>query len=235
MNISSQSWTKWYFSMYNVHILLCLLKSSQIYDLLYIWHRYIFSPHIFFFFCQGRLRSLSHLEKISQLHEQNPLNSRLQATGQQPGEELLPEDEPAQPAEAGAQPFAPDEAVLSQLVDMGFSRNGCTRALYETKNSGVEAAMNWVMEHMGDANFNDPFVDPNAAKPKKSVVVPDEGDTFFFIYPLTLCFILLKFFKMAGKFLQNDEIMFSINVVQSFWNFLFKSIYRISLNNVLEH
>ena len=137
MNISSQSWTKWYFSMYNVHILFCLLKSSQIYDLLYMWHRYIFSPHIFFFFCQGRLRSLSHLEKISQLHEQNPLNSRLQATGQQPGEELLPEDEPAQPAEAGAQPFAPDEAVLSQLVDMGFSRNGCTRALYETKNSGI--------------------------------------------------------------------------------------------------
>jgi ubiquitin carboxyl-terminal hydrolase 5/13 len=43
---------------------------------------------------------------------------------------------------------------------MGFSRNGCSRALYETKNSGVEAAMNWVMEHMGDANFNDPFVDP---------------------------------------------------------------------------
>ena len=59
---------------------------------------------------------------------------------------------------------------------MGFSRNGCTRALYETKNSGVEAAMNWVMEHMGDPNFNDPFVDPNAAKPKKSVVVPDEGN-----------------------------------------------------------
>ena len=59
---------------------------------------------------------------------------------------------------------------------MGFSRNGCTRALYETKNSGVEAAMNWVMEHMGDANFNDPFVDPNAAKPKKSIVVPDEGN-----------------------------------------------------------
>merc|ERR1712008_201758 len=102
--------------------------------------------------------------------------SRLQATGQQPGEELLPDDEPAQPAEAGAQPFAPDEAVLSQLVDMGFSRNGCTRALYETKNSGVEAAMNWVVEHMGDANFNDPFVDPNAAKPKKSTVQVDEGN-----------------------------------------------------------
>ena len=59
-----------------------------------------------------------------------------------------------------AAPFVPDEGVLAQLVDMGFSRNGCTRALYETKNSGVEAAMNWVMEHMGDANFNDPFVDP---------------------------------------------------------------------------
>merc|ERR1719435_75605 len=36
--------------------------------------------------------------------------------------------------------------------------------------------MNWVMEHMGDANFNDPFVDPNAAKAKKSSVVPDEGN-----------------------------------------------------------
>ena len=83
---------------------------------------------------------------------------RLQAQGQQPGEESLPEEEAEPPKEAA--PFVPDEAVLSQLVDMGFSRNGCTRALYETKNSGVEAAMNWVMEHMGDANFNDPFVDP---------------------------------------------------------------------------
>ncbi len=84
--------------------------------------------------------------------------SMLKSAGPQPGEELLPEDEPQAAAEAVA--FAPDEAVLAQLVDMGFSRNGCTRALYETKNSGVEAAMNWVMEHMGDANFNDPFVDP---------------------------------------------------------------------------
>ena len=84
----------------------------------------------------------------------------LQATGQQPGEELLPDDDPTPEVKEAPQPFHPDEAVLYQLVDMGFSRNGCTRALYETKNSGVEAAMNWVMEHMGDANFNDPFVDP---------------------------------------------------------------------------
>ena len=88
--------------------------------------------------------------------------SRLKAAGRQPGEELLPDDEPVQGADGGqaAEPFVPDEAVLDQLVDMGFSRNGCTRALHETKNSGVEAAMNWVMEHMGDSNFNDPFVDP---------------------------------------------------------------------------
>merc|ERR1719225_637018 len=107
--------------------------------------------------------------------------SRLQATGQQPGEELLPDDEPAAQPAAAAQPFAPDEAVLSQLVDMGFSRNGCTRALFETKNSGVEAAMNWVMEHMGDANFNDPFVDPNAAKPKKATVQVDEGNVLMLV------------------------------------------------------
>jgi len=99
--------------------------------------------------------------------------SKLAGNGLQPGEEVLPDDEPVKKEEAT--PFVPDEGVLAQLVDMGFSRNGCTRALYETKNSGVEAAMNWVMEHMGDANFNDPFVDPNAAK-TKSKVVPDEGN-----------------------------------------------------------
>jgi hypothetical protein len=34
---------------------------------------------------------------------------------------------------------------------MGFNIEGCKRAVYNTNNSGVEAAMNWVMEHMEDA------------------------------------------------------------------------------------
>ena len=56
--------------------------------------------------------------------------------------------------------IVPDQAIVNQLVDMGFGLEGCKKAVFHTKNAGAEAAMNWVMEHMGDADFNDPFVQP---------------------------------------------------------------------------
>lgn len=40
--------------------------------------------------------------------------------------------------------------IVSQLMDMGFPLEACRRAVFTTKNSGVENAMNWVMEHMDD-------------------------------------------------------------------------------------
>jgi uncharacterized UBP type Zn finger protein len=43
-----------------------------------------------------------------------------------------------------------DPSVVQQLVDMGFPEDACKKAVYLTKNSGVEAAMQWVMEHIGD-------------------------------------------------------------------------------------
>jgi ubiquitin carboxyl-terminal hydrolase 5/13 len=43
-----------------------------------------------------------------------------------------------------------DEAQVSQLADMGFPLNACIKAVYHTKNAGIEQAMNWVMEHMDD-------------------------------------------------------------------------------------
>jgi len=43
-----------------------------------------------------------------------------------------------------------DEAVISQLVDMGFPRNACVKGVYFSNNTGVEAAMNWIVEHMDD-------------------------------------------------------------------------------------
>lgn len=52
---------------------------------------------------------------------------------------------------------AVDETVVVQLMEMGFQRNACTRALVATGNSGAEMAMNWIMEHMGDADINDPI------------------------------------------------------------------------------
>lgn len=49
-------------------------------------------------------------------------------------------------------PAAPmlDESVIIQLVEMGFPMDACRKAVYYTGNSGVEAAMNWVMSHMDD-------------------------------------------------------------------------------------
>lgn len=43
-----------------------------------------------------------------------------------------------------------DEVVVMQLVSMGFPLEGCKRAVHQTHNQGVEPAMNWILEHMGD-------------------------------------------------------------------------------------
>ena len=43
-----------------------------------------------------------------------------------------------------------DEGVVFQLVEMGFPMEACKKAVFNTNNSGVESAMNWVMEHMED-------------------------------------------------------------------------------------
>ncbi|KAG7204041.1 hypothetical protein KM043_001900 [Ampulex compressa] len=87
----------------------------------------------------------------------------LRGTGLQPSEELLPKT-------AGTEPPPPvyDAAILNQLIDMGFPPEACKRALYFTENCGLEAATNWVMEHIADSDFADPFVPPGIdVKPSK--------------------------------------------------------------------
>ena len=97
--------------------------------------------------------------------------SQLRGSGQKPGEVSLPEDE----AGAAAPAVVIDEATVAQLMDMGFAKDGCRRAVYNTGNAGVEAAMNWVMEHMGDPDFGDPFNPPGAASGgKKKCTAGDE-------------------------------------------------------------
>lgn len=79
----------------------------------------------------------------------------LRGAGPQPEEEPLPElvgSPPPQPAY--------DENVLSQLQDMGFPLEACKRAIFFTHNSGVENATQWIMEHISDSDFSDPFVPP---------------------------------------------------------------------------
>ena len=43
-----------------------------------------------------------------------------------------------------------DESVVTQLVEMGFPVEACRKGVHLTGNTGVEAAMNWVMSHMDD-------------------------------------------------------------------------------------
>ena len=43
-----------------------------------------------------------------------------------------------------------DEAVVSQLTEMGFPRVRCVKAVVNTSNSGVDAAMQWLLSHMDD-------------------------------------------------------------------------------------
>ncbi|EDV95636.1 ubiquitin carboxyl-terminal hydrolase 5 [Drosophila grimshawi] len=74
--------------------------------------------------------------------------------GLQAGEELLPEPTAEPPK------FVFDEHVMSELVNMGFPPDACKRACFHTQNSSLEAASNWLMEHIADPDISDPFEVP---------------------------------------------------------------------------
>ncbi|KAJ1407012.1 hypothetical protein B484DRAFT_456680 [Ochromonadaceae sp. CCMP2298] len=87
--------------------------------------------------------------------------------GRQPNEAEMPDDDRdaggtgagggagAGDAAAGGE-FAVSEELVGVLMSMGFSENGCRRAAIATNNADAEVAMNWVMEHMEDEDFNSP-------------------------------------------------------------------------------
>ncbi|CAD7004184.1 ubiquitin carboxyl-terminal hydrolase 5 [Ceratitis capitata] len=79
--------------------------------------------------------------------------SNWRGTGMQPEEQAFPEtvDKPK---------FSFDENLMSELMQMGFPQEACKRAVYNTKNISLEAASNWLMEHIGDSDISDPFVLP---------------------------------------------------------------------------
>lgn len=89
----------------------------------------------------------------------------LRGTGPLPDEEALPEL-------VGSPPPMPamDEAVISQLAEMGFPPEACKRALFFTHNSGLENALQWIMEHISDSDFTDPFIPPGL---ENSSFIPD--------------------------------------------------------------
>uniref|UniRef100_A0A8C5BPD8 Ubiquitin carboxyl-terminal hydrolase n=1 Tax=Gadus morhua TaxID=8049 RepID=A0A8C5BPD8_GADMO len=110
----------------------------------------------------------------------------LRATGQQPGEELLPETAPpplmtpdvevkgilgSYGNEEDDSLYSPllcqsvspvlDDSTVSQLCEMGFPLEACRKAVYYTGNTGIDAAMNWVMGHMDDPGGPGPLVHPH--------------------------------------------------------------------------
>ncbi|KAJ8268363.1 hypothetical protein COCON_G00135350 [Conger conger] len=107
--------------------------------------------------------------------------SSLRGTGLQPGEEVLPEVAPpplmtpdvevkgilgSHGNEDDDSLYSPllspvlDDSTVSQLCEMGFPLEACRKAVYCTGNTGIDAAMNWVMGHMDDPDFSAPMVLP---------------------------------------------------------------------------
>lgn len=57
----------------------------------------------------------------------------------------------------GTSMAAPDENVIQQLMNKGFSRNGAKRAVLNTRNAGVNVALAWAIEHSLDEDFEHPI------------------------------------------------------------------------------
>uniref|UniRef100_A0A8C1I135 Ubiquitin carboxyl-terminal hydrolase n=1 Tax=Cyprinus carpio carpio TaxID=630221 RepID=A0A8C1I135_CYPCA len=95
--------------------------------------------------------------------------SSLRAMGQQPGEELLPEVAPLPLVTPDVEvkgilgSHVLDDSTVSQLCEMGFPLEACRKAVYYTGNTGIDAAMNWVMGHMEDPDFSAPLVLPGSS------------------------------------------------------------------------
>lgn len=96
--------------------------------------------------------------------------NELRGTGLQPGEEELPELEEEPP-----NVLQIDENVVEQLTVMGFSANACRRAIHNTGNTGIEAAMNWIFEHQSDPDFEDPLPVRSGSKKSKEIAVSEES------------------------------------------------------------
>ncbi|KAL8961787.1 MAG: hypothetical protein Q9193_001702 [Seirophora villosa] len=75
------------------------------------------------------------------------------SSGQQDGEDLLPEEAAAGPASH----FFPNQAALEQLEAMGFPRVRCEKALHATGNTDADTAMNWLFAHMEDPDIDVPL------------------------------------------------------------------------------
>eukprot|EP01117_Protostelium_nocturnum_P009498 TRINITY_DN3388_c0_g1_i1.p1 TRINITY_DN3388_c0_g1~~TRINITY_DN3388_c0_g1_i1.p1 ORF type:complete len:818 (-),score=348.96 TRINITY_DN3388_c0_g1_i1:146-2599(-) len=110
------------------------------------------------------------LDAIVEVPEEIDLNE-IRGKGLQPGEQALPDSD----ASNAKEEFNVDSSIVEQLLAMGFEKNPSERAVFETKNEGIEAASNWYLTHMDDADFMAPLPKPQASASSKPEVKVDEA------------------------------------------------------------
>jgi hypothetical protein len=73
-------------------------------------------------------------------------------------------------AEAGPSgPQVVTKELVDQLLEMGFTELRAHKALVRTSNAGVEPAINWLGEHMDDADIDEPLALEVEVKPQEEV------------------------------------------------------------------
>lgn len=50
-----------------------------------------------------------------------------------------------------------DKNMMDTLLKMGFPKEAIKRALFYTSNQSVELASKWLMDHVTDNNYAEPF------------------------------------------------------------------------------
>ncbi len=111
------------------------------------------------------------IEAIVPVPEFLDLTSYKAFGGLQPGESPIP-DVDAESSRSTA--IVPDATLVAELMAMGFSENSSKRALLGTNNSNIEAAAQWLFDHIDDNDFNDPIV-PSATNNVHTFLPSEEG------------------------------------------------------------
>jgi ubiquitin carboxyl-terminal hydrolase 5/13 len=111
------------------------------------------------------------------------LNEYRGGYGLKKGEIELMSDNAAAKVEAVSVEVQLNENIVAQLMDMGFSLDGSKRAAYNTREvNDFEAAVNWAVSHMEDADFNNHFEIPKVQSTKTAATQtfkPDEDSIQF--------------------------------------------------------
>lgn len=69
----------------------------------------------------------------------------------------------------------PDVTIINDLLVMGFTLEAARKACKFTRNTSVENATNWLMEHLDDPDLNDPLSPPSGYQQQNKQKQPVAG------------------------------------------------------------